>query len=223
MAENVAQQILTVQGLYQAVNLAVAKANQESLRIKENGRRISDLFRKARAIPDPQLRQAALDKLAPISRQQAKVILDYRAFVARWKSLVEKAATFLRPLGLSLPAPANLEGLGALPVVPLAIAAGLALAAAYLVQLATNNAAISRGVAAHERAYNDMMDGRLTYDQYRQVTQNINETTSTAAAAGAAGSWQQTIQSLVPVGLIVLAIMLVPQLLKLMPGKAARA
>lgn len=218
----------TVAKLYDVINGLANRAKSEKATMDAHTHAIAALYRKAGEIPEANGRAAALAEVGKLSRRQAQLILDYRSFTARWVAAMATVSKWIKSVGLTPPSFA-LSGLGTplAPLVPIAIIAAVGALAAYIATLVSNNVAIARAIDQHSKAYNDYMDGKLTFDQYQQVATNINA--AEAAAAGAAGanlpqnSLDKLLNQLVPIGLIVLAIVIAPTLLQTFAPRRAVA
>jgi hypothetical protein len=208
----------TVDKLYRMANNVAADANKRTDEMKANSSAISALRARADALTNPDARAAAQVKVGELSRRQAQIVIDWRNFTNGWKDTAAKAGAFLKNVGLNVPS-LNLNGIGAVPViVPIAIAAAVLIAAGYVAVVATSNATVAKAVSAQSRAFADFESGKLTFDQYQQVSANINATTRSAAEAAGAGSIADILKKATPVLLIVGAILLLPRVLDAVKG-----
>lgn len=211
----------TAQQLYTAVQNVVTnatKAHEDQLRLRT---RISQLFTKARQIPDYHGRQAALDAAGKLSRKLAKQLLDYKNFVAGWRNTMSRVTSWLKTIGLT-PPQVQLGDMGALPVVPLTIAGAVAIAAAFVVSMNLTNEAMDKAIGAQEQLYGDFMDGQISWEQYQEASHNNMAALEAAARAAAKGTPQGMVEALLPIGLVVLAIMVLPRVLDALPRGATR-
>lgn len=212
----------TVDRLMSVVNGAAQKANHEGQRLKSNTSRISELFKRLDKVPAGVARDRARAKLQELSRKQAKTIVDHKAFVTRWKDVVGKARTWMQSIGLH-PPEFSLSGLSAVPLVPIALAIGVGAVVAYIATLTSANNAMSQSIEGQDKALNAYLDGRLTFDEYQGVADNLNRALDTGADASA-NPIERTIKSLMPLAGIVLAILVLPKVLEMFPaGRRARA
>ena len=209
----------------EAANWTIAKLQGQLLAVRDNAQaayagmvsnrhRIATLFSNLRALPDSDTKAAALADADKISRQIAQQFIDYANFKSAWNGTIGQANSFLRSVGLNQ-INAGLAG-PELPLVPIAIAAAVLVAVAFVAALALQNRTVGSALSLQERAYSDMIAGRITPAQYQQVSDNIDATLAAARdAAKPPGPFDLTgmLQAALPIVAIVAAVILLPRLL----------
>lgn len=214
----------TVAKLYDFVNAQANKARAEGARIRENTHAIAQLFTQANSLPAGTQKDATLAKLRALSSRQAKIILDYKSFTTRWASAMTTFSSWLKKVGLTPPSFA-LSDVGAAPaIVPIAIVAGIVAVVAYIATLAYNNANMARAVGEHRALLASYLDGKLTWSEYQEAADNVNDAEKAAAKAGGYGGFQGVLDAAMPVLILVGIILLLPQLTSTMRSlRAGRA
>jgi hypothetical protein len=208
----------TVDQLYSLMNKFADQANAEHARLTTNTHRIAELAAKVRLISDPVVRAKAQESVNAVSKQQAQAILDYKSFTTQWQSIVTKVTSWLRSVGVN-PPEFRLNGLGAVPFVPIAIAVAAVAVGVFLASLAAKNSAISKALNDTDVCRNAWLDGKITQGQYDKCVQDIKAALAAGAAAGRQ-PFEASLEALIPIGLIVLAILVAPRVLDMF-GKGA--
>ena len=204
----------TVDKLFGLMNQAADRANAEHSRLTDNTHRISELAAKVRTISDPVVRSKAQESVDAVAKKQAQAILDYKSFTTQWATIVTRVSAWLKSVGVNPPA-FRLNGLadmGAVPFVPIAIAVAIVAVIAFLAAMAAKNNAISKALNDTDVCRNAWLDGKISQAQYDKCVADVKAALAAGTKAGE-NPLQGSLEALIPIGLLVLGILVVPRLL----------
>lgn len=213
----------TVTHLYRVVDDVAVKARAEKAKLLANRTRVADLFKRVQQIPDQAVRDKAYAEARKVSAHVAQQIVDYQKFTQTWNATTAKVTAFLKSVGLAPPSAPQLSGLEGLPLVPIAIAAAVAIAAAFVASMALKNGAVANAIDLQNKLYNAYMDGKLTFDQYQQAAKQAADSVDRASSAANKGSLEETLRAALPVVIAVAAILLLPTIMQAFPRRRAAA
>ena len=97
---------------------------------------------------------------------------------------------------------------------PIAIAAGVVALVAFVATIAMNNAAMAKSLESLDVCRNAWLDGKISEAQYRACADDISRTSK--SATGPKNPLNLGLEQLLPIGLVVLGILVLPPIVKAM-------
>lgn len=191
--------------------------------ITVNNGRIVEGDRRAQAIADPAVRAAARARYHQLAQEQARIAAAYRTFGAKVAEVAGKVRAWLHANGYST----QLGALGVAPIaLPTAIVALLSLGAVVWAAntfLERINNAQGKAVDGANAVVSARLNGQIGHDQMVETLraqQRLYEATKPKAdPLGLAN----LAEALVPIGIVVVAVILGPPLIRALEGRRSAA
>jgi hypothetical protein len=207
----------TYQGLLSIVTPIYQQAMNQAMVIQQNSARISALAARIRAIADPKARAAAQAALEPTSRAQAAIVLDHRAWVARWNAAAKALDAWANKAGVAAAGPPMLlSGLGVAPIiVPASIIllfVGLVVGG-FLAYEWSRTQGVSQALAPLEAAAARVAAGTMSQADFDAFAKTYKDALAAGGRAPSSGDLQHIIESLTMPLLLVAAIVIGPKLI----------
>jgi hypothetical protein len=192
-----------------------AKSAREQSALAVNRTQFRNLQAKVAQIPDPARKKLLKDRLTAWIHRQVELENRSRDFAVKWLMAKNAVKKFLQTVGVTPPEYLSGLGVAQVGIVPLAIVA-LAIAASVAVgYLARGNQAQAQGLSAMDDIVGLVGSGRITPEQAKALMDEVKQAAEQKDPLGIANA----LTAAVPVGLLVLAIMLLPQI----TGRRAKA
>lgn len=209
----------TLGQIYDLITPAFEAALAASQDIASNTSRISAAFKAANQMPDGPDKTNALATLNTLSRQQAQIILDHRAFAQRWNAAIKGVNDFAAQQGYVGPEMtlAGYQTLGQMElIVGGSIAAAVIGVVAYVAYEQGRNKVVSGALDPIEQIVNKRLTGQITQADAIALLNSTKAAMSAAADAAEKSnpdSISKMLGSLVLPLALVAAILIVPSLL----------
>ena len=211
----------TVTGLVQQLNALPAAIESARAGISARNAHVIELDQRANQVADPVKRAELKRAVQRLVQRQANVVKVYRATGAKFTAAYTRAKEFLRAHGLL--ATSGLNGLGVDPLVtPAVIAVAIVAVSAAVAYIWTHLHAQDAEITQWKELANRYVAGQLSDQQFRDLTSNLNATTDRAIPADPLGI-SSIAQSLIPLGLIALAFVVLPPIVQSLTTGRGRA
>jgi len=202
----------TVAQLVEQLRRIQDASDVQAAKLWANNVRVTELYRRAGEIVDPARRELERKLLEKIGARQAQAVTRWTQFKTAWKSAVSGATAFLRSAGVAAP-----TGLGALPIVPLAIAGAIVVAGGFVAAIAVYNANTGKMLATRDRVVAGVLSGEISPEDALRLM--------AAADAGLDRppdpfGLAEALKQALPLVAIIAAVVLLP---KLLPAPRRRA
>ena len=202
-----------VQWLIDRVSAIDASAKEQEAIIRSNHARVAALRVNAEKISDSAKRLAARKSAAGIAKHQGEIEKLFTGFVTRYRSARNSAVAWMRAHGLLKGT--SLGELGnPLILVPVGIAGVLLTIEGVIRAIKERNKVQLAVIAADERNAQALISGQITQEQYDAISAQGNAALNASRPTGDPLGLSKFADQLVPIGLIVVGIMLLPTLLE---------
>ena len=174
--------------------------------ISRNNGRLVALEQRAKSIPDPARRAAALASIKDLVRRQEKIVAAWRTFSQRGAELAARARAFL----------GGGQALGEIGAVfiPPALAALAAVGLAGYLWIREANKVQAKHASNQEQLVAALTAGKITPEELIKVSAQFDAEARAAEPKGDPLGLTQLVEALVPLALIAAAIILLPPLLE---------
>jgi hypothetical protein len=210
MATNLVQQ--GAAWLISQVSALDAKARKQDADMRASRAGLVTLKAKIEGITDATKRVAARAAAAKLESRQKKIESMWAAFSKTYHSTRNTVVGWMRTHNLLKGT--GLADLGVIPLAPLALPAAILVAGGAIGAIITQQAAQSRDLSGQHKLADGVRAGQITPEQYVQM---LDANTRAAEAAAPKGGDPLGLTSLadalVPIGLIVLGIIVLPKVL----------
>lgn len=189
-------------------------AQAEKARISMNNQHVIELGRQADMIQDPAKRAAAKATVDKLYKNQVSIATQFKQFGAAWAKGVGLVRTFMNAVGIEMP-----QGLGVLPLVPIAIAAAVIVAGVIVAAVVSRNNAASKEIAAKAQVLAQLASGNVTPDEAKALMAEIDK--SNPPPSDPLGL-TDALKAATPVLLLIGAIMILPPIVESFTRSRAR-
>lgn len=189
-------------------------AAAEKATLAKNRARVNALRAGAERIADAKKRTASRAAVAKLDARQRQVESVFSGFVARYAKLKAQAIAWMKAHGVLAG-----RGLGALPLVPIGMAAVVLTTAGLVAWAHEANKAQNTAVAMEERAQKALFAGQITPEQFAADAAARHQAAEDAMPKSDPLGLTNAAKALVPVGLLVVGIMVLPTVLQMLNGR----
>lgn len=207
MSTNVLQQ--SAQWLIEQVGNIDAAAKKQDTNIRAARSRINTLKANAERVTDAKKRVAARASASKLDERQRQIEGTWSAFASKYKSVRNSAVGWMKANGLL-----KGTGLGVLPLVPVAIAATVLTVWGTVRAIEAWNAPHLKALALEEKSLNALVAGQITPEQFQAVSTANARVADKAKPAGDPLGLTSLADALLPIGLVVIGIMVLPTVLQ---------
>jgi hypothetical protein len=195
-----------------------AAAQREKSRLQLNRSGFNQLVKRAASIANPELKARVKDQLTDFIHRQVAAENKWQDFAARWNQARAAVSAFMRSVGLNAPDDVALSGLGAIPLVPVAIAGLVLLAAAYIASIALTNDSQQKSLSTINRLFELKAKGQISDAELIAGLAAVGKAAAKAKESSDPLGLTGALRAAGPVVLLIVLAMLGP---KLMPQRRA--
>lgn len=218
MSTNVLQQ--SAQWLVEQVGKIDAAAKKQDANIRAARVRINTLKANAERVTDAKKRIAARASASKLDDRQRQIESTWGAFATKYKSVRNSAVNWMKANGLLKGT--GLSGLGVLPLVPVAIAATVLTVWGTVKAIEAWNAPHLKALALEEKSLNALVAGQITPEQFQAVSTANARVADNAKPAGDPLGLTSLAGALLPIGLVVIGVMVLPTVLREIESRRGR-
>lgn len=202
-----------VQWLIDKVSALDAAAKKQEAIIRSNHARVATLRANAEKITDSVKRLAARKSAAGLAKHQADIEKLFAGFVTRYRSARSSAIAWMKAQGLLKGT--SLGELGnPIILVPVAVAGVLLTVWGVIVAIEKMNTPQLKALALEESRQKALFAGQITTEQFTAAAAAQQKALEDTRPTGDPLGLSKLADSLVPIGLMVVAIMVLPSLLE---------